>query len=278
MSALFIKLIILCYCIVACFSAALNVSDIVQARNLLDGRKMTEDYTDPISLIYKNYNHNEGLDHWMDYGKHYSQHFEHFRKYEVVNILEIGVASGGSTRVWRDFFGSALRYTGLDINPKCKQFEDTSLNINVIIGSQMDKDLLKKICQDHGPFDIVIDDGGHQSDQILTSFEALWLCMKDKGVYAIEDLHALSMYPNSDFYCIPGSGSDGKPICKDVYQYMVDFARAATTGFTPKLQVRPQDPMAKHAAAISFYDSMTFLHWQTEMKYLERIMKGQFIH
>ncbi len=46
-------------------------------------------------------------------GKHYSQHLEHIRKYETVNLLEIGVASGGSINVWREYFGSALRWVNL---------------------------------------------------------------------------------------------------------------------------------------------------------------------
>ncbi len=145
------------------------------------------------------------------------------------------------------------------------------MNINVLTGSQLDTEFLKKVCADIGPFDIIIDDGGHQSDMILTSFEALWLCVKDKGVYAIEDLHALSMYPNSDMYC-------KNNVCKDVYTYMGDLARAGTTRFNTRMQAQAQDEMGKHVASMSFYDSLAFLHFQSRQKPLERFFKGEFIH
>ena len=37
-----------------------------------------------------------------------------------VNMLEIGVQHGGSYRLWKNYFGEdLLRWTGIDINPRC---------------------------------------------------------------------------------------------------------------------------------------------------------------
>jgi ubiquinone/menaquinone biosynthesis C-methylase UbiE len=36
-----------------------------------------------------------------------------------VRILEIGVYSGGSLDMWRDYFGPTAHVTGIDIQPAC---------------------------------------------------------------------------------------------------------------------------------------------------------------
>ena len=108
-----------------------------------------------------------------------------------IQMLEIGVQSGGSTRVWSQYFGENLNYTGLDINPNCTQFEMPEKGIHILTGSQMDEQLLQRICRDYGPFDIIIDDGGHTSEMIMRSFNILFGCMHDGGVYAMEDLHTM---------------------------------------------------------------------------------------
>jgi hypothetical protein len=41
----------------------------------------------------------------------------------------------------------------------------------------------------HGPFDVVIDDGGHTMKQQIVSFASMWKFIKPGGLYIIEDLH-----------------------------------------------------------------------------------------
>jgi len=102
--------------------------------------------------------------------------------------------------VWSIYFGNMLRYTGLDINPKCKRWEDSDRYIHIESGSQTNDTLLRDICTKFGPFDLVIDDGGHMTEQIIISLRALWpACMKDKSVYAIEDLHTMVSLSNLFF-------------------------------------------------------------------------------
>jgi len=103
------------------------------------------------------------------------------------------VQSGGSTRAWKRYFRKSLAYIGLDINPRCKQMESLDEGIRIVIGSQLNTTLLSDICSTNGPFDLVIDDGGHTNEMITTSLLSLWDCLNDNAVYAIEDLHALNM-------------------------------------------------------------------------------------
>jgi len=104
-------------------------------------------------------------------------------------MLEIGVQNGGSIEIWSMYFGNLLRYTGVDLNPKCLQFNDPSRHIKISIGNQMNETFLEELCTRFGPFDLIVDDGAHTAQTIMTSLLSLWKCMKHHGVYAIEDLH-----------------------------------------------------------------------------------------
>ena len=41
---------------------------------------------------------------------------------------------------------------------------------------------------DNGQDEFIIDDGGHQNQQVVTSFECLWPYVKSGGFYAVENL------------------------------------------------------------------------------------------
>jgi len=155
--------------------------------------------------IYENYDRMQGLSKFKEYAHAYETHIGDLRrrkidKGHVVNLLEIGVQDGGSIEVWSIYFGNLLRYTGLDINPKCKRWEDPDRYIHIESGSQTNDTLIRDICTKFGPFDLVVDDGGHMTEQIIISLRALWpACMKDKSVYAIEDLHTMVSLSNLFF-------------------------------------------------------------------------------
>ena len=63
------------------------------------------------------------------------------------------------------------------------------------IGSQEDAEFQIDFGRRHGPFDIVIDDGGHYAHQHLASYKALWQFVKPDGWYAIEDCQTLFCPP-----------------------------------------------------------------------------------
>lgn len=108
-----------------------------------------------------------------------------------IRLLEIGVGGydlktigGASLAMWADYFSSG-QITGIDIAEK-----RLTLNprIKIYQGSQDDPILLKKICDERGPFDIIIDDGSHVPKQVVTSFHLLFPSLADGGLYVIEDV------------------------------------------------------------------------------------------
>jgi demethylmacrocin O-methyltransferase len=127
--------------------------------------------------------------HWFT--QHYDRHFRELRN-DAVRVLEIGVGGygyeemggGGSLRMWKRYFHRGLIY-GMDIYDKSR-FDQT--RIKTIIGDQSDPAMLREISAEYGPFDIIIDDGSHVNEHIITSFHTLFPLLRPGGFYVIEDL------------------------------------------------------------------------------------------
>lgn len=128
-----------------------------------------------------------------NYLPHYWKHFRDIHK-KVTRVLEIGVESDKSIRMWEEFFPNATVY-GIDINPKCAEFSGGRKKI--FIGDQSDETFLQKVLEDAGGyFDIIIDDGSHWSSHQLKSFDILFPYLSSHGVYVIEDTGAVVGDPN----------------------------------------------------------------------------------
>lgn len=119
-----------------------------------------------------------------DYFKHYWVHFRD-RRDRVRTLLEIGVQSGASLRVWRDFFPHAIVH-GLDTDETCRRHQEERIRIH--IGDQSDRDGLATLTRAIGEQDIVIDDGSHVADHQIATFEALFPYVRHGGCYVIEDI------------------------------------------------------------------------------------------
>lgn len=111
-----------------------------------------------------------------------------FKRFQDMNILEIGILDGKSLLTWRDYYYKS-NIVGIDINPDCKQFENKENNISVEIGSQDDNNFLKNVVNKYGPFDMILDDGSHMNEHVIFSFEHLFNSVKSGGLYVVEDVH-----------------------------------------------------------------------------------------
>ena len=141
---------------------------------------------DALTLLGLEHGTDKAADHW--YTPHYHQRFEAIRQ-DPITLLEIGIggyndpsAGGKSLRMWRDYFPNAV-IVGLDITP-----HDPIDGCVVELGDATDNRVLKHLGETYGPFDIIIDDGSHVSEDIMRTWVGLWGYVRDGGWYVIEDL------------------------------------------------------------------------------------------
>lgn len=140
--------------------------------------------TDRASVFTRTY----GKPH--DYARHYDLLFNHLRL-DPVKLLEIGAAGGEGIRMWMEYFWIGQIY-GVDIVSNTNPFNTPAKacpRYHFNCGDQSSPTFWACWLADHGGgLDIVIDDGGHYNDGIITSFISLWPAVKPGGFYAIEDL------------------------------------------------------------------------------------------
>ena len=160
-----------------------------------------------VRQIWESHKHRFVLDKWMQYADAYEKHLpkpifhpENTKKdRKEIRLLEIGVQSGGSLIDWKRYYGDNSTIVGIDIDTRCSRSHMPDENIFVEIGSQLDQDFLLSVCRKYGPFNIIIDDGGHSAKMIMTSIRIMFpneTCispLEGDSVYAIEDLHTSVM-------------------------------------------------------------------------------------
>lgn len=164
-----------------------------------------------------------------------------------VSFLEIGVFKGGSLGMWRDFFAPTSRLTFVDIDPACKALAVPGLEIR--IGDQQDRGFLDSLAAEQGPFDLIVDDGGHQMAQQTTSFDALWPHLKDGGLYIVEDTHT-SYWPG--FGGGLGAPNSFIEFSKRLIDRMHSWYTDDDVGF-------PLHPMAAEIGSVQFFDSLVIV-------------------
>lgn len=98
-------------------------------------------------------------------------------------FLEIGVAQGYSLRMWNEYFNDQCEVKGIDISKA--ELCDNSLDVT--LGDSKDAILWL----DWDNFDVIIDDGDHDSRAQMQTAE-IWLPkITDTGIYIIEDVSFL---------------------------------------------------------------------------------------
>ena len=107
---------------------------------------------------------------------------------KATDILEIGIQSGGSIKLWRDYFVNANIH-GIDIihidgiwecikeNPRIKLYTSTNAYDSVFI------DTLSST-----KFDVVIDDGPHTLESMMIFVSKYLHLLKSDGILIVEDV------------------------------------------------------------------------------------------
>jgi demethylmacrocin O-methyltransferase len=126
--------------------------------------------------------------HW--YTQHYQRYLQAIR-HKPLNVLEVGVGGfkhrewgGQSLRLWKAYFRKG-RIVGIDIYDKT-HFREKRIDIRQC--DQTDADALRRLSEEYGGFDIVVDDGSHVNEHVVKSFQVLFPLLRPGGIYSIENL------------------------------------------------------------------------------------------
>lgn len=127
---------------------------------------------------------------------------ENFKKYRSkdITLVEIGVRSGASLCLWRNYFSEDSIIIGMDDlsdnnenNIPVNEEWVTGKNVQYIVGNAYEESALKKLPK---KIDILIDDGPHTFESHVKLLELYTSKMKKGGMIVIEDVR----YPHDDLF------------------------------------------------------------------------------
>jgi SAM-dependent methyltransferase len=207
-------------------------------------------------IDYFNGNQNRNMiDKWLHYFDIYERHFNSFVG-KKIKVLEIGVWQGGSLKMWKDYFGENAEIIAIDIEPRCKIFEEE--RIKIYIGDQNDVNFLRNLINNEGLFDIIIDDGGHHMHQQITSFKELYGAVKDGGIYLCEDIH-------TSYWNIYGGGYKNPNSFIEFSKKLIDELNAFLASRHNDKSELMVTEFTKNTNGIHFYDSVVVFDKQSRI-------------
>ena len=87
---------------------------------------------DNLVTIFDRYNSDKNSS-FHNYCRQYDNLTRDYRD-KYISLLELGVFTGESVKIWRDVFPNATKIVGVDINPDCKRYENPDKSIFIEIG------------------------------------------------------------------------------------------------------------------------------------------------
>jgi hypothetical protein len=193
---------------------------------------------------------------WHHYLPIYERHFGAYCG-RAVRMLEIGVSKGGSLDMWRKYFGPDAVIYGIDIDPSCEKFNGISAQVR--IGSQDDPTFLRKVVEEMGGVDIILDDGSHINPHINASLDVLFPLLQDGGIYMVEDTHACYWEAYSGGYRIKSSFLErAKNLIDDLHHWYHPYGETdtATKGHLSSMHVYDSIVILEKRAAVPPRHSM----------------------
>jgi hypothetical protein len=198
--------------------------------------------SNPLEVLY--YRHRGRTAYkWHHYLELYDRHLGRLRG-RPLRVLELGIFRGGSLQIWKEYFGEQAIVHGVDIDPACAQFSEDRIVPH--IGSQSDVGFLKRVVDQMGGVDVVIDDASHKGSDQIISFEVLYPLLDTNGIYICEDTRSSYWSQYDGGYRKPGT--------------FVEYAKGLIDGlhawyFEESVADR-DDSFAKMTLGVFFYDSM----------------------
>ena len=186
----------------------------------------------------------------VKHGNYFEIYEELFSKYvgKKIIFVEVGILSGGSLFMWRDYFGENARIIGVELNPVAKKWEKHGFEI--FIGDQGSpkfwSDFFKKV----GNVDIILDDGSHTyHDQIVTLRESIPF-INDGGKMVTEDTH--SSYQKKYGYPTKYNFTNFTKLLVDEVNFRFPDLE--------KREIKSTSPLRKKVFSISYYESIVSLN------------------
>lgn len=117
----------------------------------------------------------------------YDQQFRPIRM--AVRLLEIGVMTGASLKLWTEFF-AVYDLAGIDLRPGWNDPQpwQTDLENDPGVELHFGIDSTRQQVEFDQPFNIIIDDGAHDWQSQMLTFRNYWPQLAINGVYFIEDV------------------------------------------------------------------------------------------
>jgi len=216
---------------------------------------------------------------WDPYFDVYETWFARFRG-QSPRILEIGVQHGGSGLMWEEYFGPGTRQVGVDIDSRCLRHQTDSISIE--IGHQGDPAFWQQFFNKYTePFDIVIDDGSHQMQDMILSFAIVNSHVRDSGIYLIEDCHT-SYWTDPSLYGGPTQdrGLYNPNSIMEFCKIGTDVINRTHIESYPQLtQLNPQlVKVFDRVTAMHFYNSIVLFEIGQQLPFVSRRNSGEAMY
>lgn len=192
---------------------------------------------------------------------------------QPIRLLEVGVQNGGSLQVWSKYLPEGSTIVGIDIDPAC---EGLTLGSNVSIGTAnaADPAAIDRVLA-NAEFDIIIDDGSHRSEHVISTFRACFSRLKPGGLYIVEDMHASYFSSYGGGFRLPGSSMEWFKDLADTLN--VDHFEKDATEKISRAELDWLEGLGRQIARITFVDSMVLIDKFASEKRVpyRRVMTGR---